>query len=309
MIDVTLLGVSALLPLPERALTAAVLACGGRSILFDCGEGTQTAARKAGVSPMKCDLIALTHYHGDHVFGLPGLLQTLGVMGRTEPLTVTGPEGLQSDLRPLMQAAGELPFPVALRPWEEDGISLSALHPQWPALARLAAFPTCHRGKSQGYLFTLGRAGAFRPEAARALNVPTRLWSALQKGETVQTENGPVRPDQVLGPARRGLRFVFTGDTAPCPAIADAARDADLMILEATYGEDSQAEEANRYGHMTFSQAGAAAAESGARQVWLAHFSQRIEDPQSYLPLARAHCPAAVCGRDGLHATLVFPAG
>lgn len=306
MIDVTLLGTSALLPLPDRALTAAVLSCGGRSILFDCGEGTQTAARKASVSLMKCDLIALTHYHGDHIFGLPGLLQTLGVMGRTEKLTVTGPEGLCSDLQPMMEAAGDLPFPVVLLPWDGAGIDLSALHPQWPQLARLAAFPTCHRGKSQGYVFTLGRSGAFHPERAEALGVPKQLWSVLQRGEAVQTENGPVLPQQVLGPARRGLRFVFTGDTAPCSALTEAARDADLTIIEATYGEDEWQQEANRYGHMTFSQAGAAA--SGARQVWLSHFSQRIEDPEACLPLARAHCPAALCGQDGMRTTLAFPA-
>ena len=306
MIDVTLLGTSALLPLPDRALTAAVLACAGRTLLIDCGEGTQTAARKAGVSLMKCDLIALTHYHGDHIFGLPGLLQTLGVLGRTEPLALTGPQGLAEALRPLMEAAGELPYPLALLPWPEGGLSLNEHFPAWPALARLDAFPTCHRVPSQGYVFTLGRAGAFRPEAARALGVPVEQWRLLQNGEAVSTPEGDVTPDQVMGPARRGLKFVFTGDTAPCPALADAAAGADLMIAEATYGEDSQADEANRYGHMTFSQAGRAAAEAGVKRLWLAHFSQRMEAPEAFLPCARAHYPAAVCGRDGLRAALAF---
>lgn len=307
MIDLTLLGTSALLPLPDRALTAAALACSGRTLLFDCGEGTQTAARKAGVSLMKCDLIALTHYHGDHIFGLPGLLQTMGVMGREEPLSITGPQGLRDALTPLLRATGELPFPVTLLPWPQEGLRLVSFFPGWPALAYLSAFPTRHRVQSQGYVFTLGRAGAFQPQAAEALGVPVGQWKLLQQGKDVETPRGTVTPRQVTGPDRQGLKFVFTGDTAPCPTLTENALNADLMICEATYGEDAQAEEANRYGHMTFSQAGAAAAQAHVRQLWLAHFSQRIEDPEACLPLAQAHFPAARCGQDGLRLTLTFP--
>ena len=114
MIDVTLLGTSALLPLPDRALTSALLTLNGRSILFDCGEGTQSAARKAGVSLMKTDLIALTHYHGDHIFGLPGLLQTMGVMERAEPLFITGPEGVREELAPILKLAGPTGYEIRL---------------------------------------------------------------------------------------------------------------------------------------------------------------------------------------------------
>jgi len=306
MIDITLLGTSALLPLPERALTAAALCCGGHTILFDCGEGTQTAARRAGVSLMRTDLIALTHYHGDHVFGLPGLLQTLGVMGRTDALTLTGPQGLREALSPLLQAAGSLPFPVVLAEWPREGMAMAALFPGWPALARLSAFPTCHRVPSQGYVFSLGRAGKFQPREAEKRGVPVMQWKVLQRGESVETPGGTVLPGQVMGPERKGLKFVFTGDTAPCPELTNAARDADLMICEATYGEDAQQSEANRYGHMTFSQAGRAAAEAHVKRLWLAHFSQRMEDPAAYLPLAHASFPAAQCGEDGQSITLAF---
>ena len=140
MIDVTLLGTAALFPLPERALTAVFLSCGGRSILFDCGEGTQTAARKARVSIMKTDLVALTHYHGDHVFGLPGLLQTMHSFGRERPLYITGPAGLREALAPLLYLAGGTCFEVRLT----ENVAL----PGFPAGAALTGFPTEHRAIS-----------------------------------------------------------------------------------------------------------------------------------------------------------------
>ena len=306
MIDVTLLGTSALLPLPDRALTAAVLRCGGKSILFDCGEGTQTAARRAGVSLMKTDLIALTHYHGDHIFGLPGLLQTMGVMGRTEPLTVTGPKGLHDAMGPILLLSGALPFSVRLLDWPQSGAALSSLFSGWPPLAYLSAFPTRHRCPSQGYTFTLGRAGEFDPKKAQALGVPVPQWKVLQRGEKVEAQGRTICPDQVLGPKRRGLKFVFSGDTAPCPTLTENARGADLLICEATYGENEQADMAQLYGHSTFSQAGKTARDAGARRLWLAHFSQRMEQPEAFLPFAQAHFPLAQCGRDGQTITLSF---
>ena len=121
MIDVALIGTAALVPIPERALTAALLSCAGRSILLDCGEGTQTAARKAGVSLMSTDVIALTHYHGDHIFGLPGLLQTMCCMGRTDPLTILGPEGIQEELAPIVKLAGWLSYPLSLQELPPEG--------------------------------------------------------------------------------------------------------------------------------------------------------------------------------------------
>ncbi len=306
MIDVTLLGTSALLPLPDRALTAAVLSCAGRSILFDCGEGTQTAARKARVSLMKADIIALTHYHGDHVFGLPGLLQTMGSMDRQDPLLITGPAGLTQAMEPLLRLAEGLPFPVTLREMPPEGFDLRAFFPIWPPLARLSAFPTRHRVVSQGYVFSLGRLGKFQPEKALEAGIPKEYWKILQQGQPVRANGAVFSPDQVLGPKRPGLKFVFSGDTAPCDPLTEAAREAGLLICEATYGEDNQAPLAAQYGHMTFSQAGQTAADAGVQRLWLAHFSQRMEDPAQFLPLAQARFPRAQCGEDGLRVTLSF---
>ena len=307
MLDITLLGTAALMPIPERALTAATLTCAGHTILFDCGEGTQTAARRAGVSLMKTDVIALTHYHGDHVFGLPGLMQTMEVLARTRPLTLVGPEGLEAAMRPILELVGHTGYPVRLATLPEDGLKLGELAQGWPETARLRAFPTAHRVTSQGYCFTLDRAGKFLPDRARALGVPVNVWSLLQKGQRLQLEDGRVvGPEDVLGAPRQGLKFVFTGDTSPCDSLVEAAKDADLMICEATYGEDDQAQLAREHGHMVFAQAAGVARRAGVRRLWLAHFSQMVEDPTAYLPNATALFEDTVCGEDGLSVTLRF---
>ena len=306
MIDITLLGTAATMPLPARALSSALLSCAGRSILLDCGEGTQAAARKAHVSLMKTDLIALTHYHGDHVFGLPGLLQTFSCLGRTAPLYITGPEGLEELLNPVMKLSGPLPFRILPLTLPEGG-ALDAVLPGWSGDAHLHAFPTNHRVPSLGYCFSLTRPGKFDPSAADALGVPPNHRGALQRRNAVTLDSGAViTPDMVLGQARKGLRVVFSGDTAPCPALTEAAAGADLLLCDATYGEDAYAAQAELYGHCTFSQAGKLAAQAGVRRLWLTHFSQIMETPEDFLPLAQAEFPDAVCGFDSLSIRLKF---
>ena len=306
MIDITLLGTAALMPIPGRALAAATLTCAGRTLLFDCGEGTQTAARSAGVSLMKADVIALTHFHGDHIFGLPGLMQSLCMAGRTEPLYIAGPEGLKAAMEPILKLAGWTSYEVRLIDVSREGLALSSINGAWPAEARLFAFPTEHRVPSQGYGFTLGRAGKFMPDRARALGIPAQQWSLLQRGQAIEAGGRIVEPGEVLGPPRRGLKFVFTGDTAPCESLVRAAEGADLMICEATYGEDAQAQLAIDHGHMNFTQAASAARRAGVKALWLTHYSQMVEDPALYLPLAEAIFEGAVCGEDGMSTTLRF---
>ena len=306
MLDVTLLGTAALMPIPDRALTAATITCGGRMILFDCGEGTQAAARQAGVSLMKADVIALTHYHGDHIFGLPGLMQTQEVFGRIQPLTIVGPVGIVAALRPIMELVGHTGYPVRLMELPPEGVRMCDLALGWPEAARLSPFPTEHRVPSQGYGFTLGRAGKFMPERAKALGVPVKLWSQLQKGQSVQADGITVRPEDVLGAPRKGLKVVFTGDTALCDSLVSAAAGADLMICEATYGDNNHAQLAAEYGHMVFAQAAEAARRAGVKRLWLTHYSQVVEDPQIYRPNATAIFENAVCGEDGMSTTLRF---
>lgn len=308
MLDVTLLGTAATLPRPDRALSAAVLTCAGRSILFDCGEGTQLALHKSPVSPMKIDLICLTHYHGDHYFGLPGLLQTLSTMNRREPLYITGPAGLHEAMQPvlLMAEESQLSYEVRLLSMPEDGLALQTLQSRWPAEARLAAVATEHRIASQGYRFDLARKPRFHAAKAEALHIPRSLWRELQRGCTVWVQGKVIRPEDVRGDERPGLSVVFSGDTAPCTQLLHAARGADLLIMDATYPTDEQADKAALYGHSTFPQAAALARDAQVKALLLTHFSAMIEDVQPYLEAVQAIFPAVHCGTDGMQVHLRF---
>lgn len=306
MIDVTLLGTAALMPLPERALAAAAITCAGRSILLDCGEGTQTAARKLHVSLLKTDLIALTHYHGDHIFGLPGLLQTMFSLGRTEPLYITGPDAPAEMLKPILLLAGRLSYEIRVIDADDGDIPLHALNAAWPARAVLKPFMTEHRSVSCGYAFTLGRAGKFLPQKAKELGIPVPMWSRLQNGAEVEADGRVFRPEDVLGEAREGLKVVYSGDTAACDLLTENARNADLLICEATYGEDEQLDLALEHGHMNFAQAGETAAKANAKRLWLTHYSQMVTDPEEYIANARRSFPEAECGTDGMRIPLAF---
>lgn len=306
MINVTLLGTSALLPLPNRALTSVFLSCEGHSILFDCGEGTQIAARKAGISLMKTDIFAITHYHGDHIFGLPGLLQTMTSMTRTEKLYIIGPEGIHESIDPILKIAGAMSFEIELIEIPDEGIKLAEMIHGWPHESKLSAFRTEHRIISHGYCFELGRAGKFIPEKAKELNIPVNLWGILQKGKSVIVDDNVIMPEQVLGKKRKGLKVIFTGDTAECESMTDAAKGADLMISEATYGENEQAQLAIDHGHMNFSQAAMTAKNAGVKQLWLSHYSPMIDNPLQYLPNAQNIFADTLCGYDGMNVTLKF---
>jgi len=305
MIDITLLGTSALLPIPQRGTTAAALTCCGHTILFDCGEGTQIAARRYSVSLLKTDIIALTHYHGDHFFGLPGLLQTVN-MGRTEPLYIVGPTGLEEAMEPILKLVGPTEYEIRLLTMPEEGIRLCELIKGWPGEARLSAFKTEHRIPSQGYAFSLGRLGKFQVQKAIELGIPVDCWGILQHGKNVQVGDMTFSPEQVMNEPRRGLKFVFSGDTTVCDSLIQAASEADILICEATYGENEQAQLAAEHGHMTFAQAAQVAASARARCLWLAHYSQIVEEPEIYLPISKAIFENTVCGTDGMSVTLKF---
>lgn len=294
MLTVTLLGTGGTQPLPERALAALAVSVGGGTVLLDCGEGTQTALRRWGISAYRLHTVLLTHYHGDHILGLPGLLQTLSSLGRTAPLTVVGPAGLEAVAAPMAALAGPLPFAVH---WRQAG--------QEPFVAgplTVTPFPLEHRVPCCGYALTLPRAGRFDPGRARAAGIPVALWSRLQAGQTVEG----FTPDQVLGPPRRGLKVVYATDTRPCPAVTEAAREADLLCMDATYADDADLDKAKLYGHATCRETGALAAEAGVRRLWLTHYSAAVTDLAPGLAAAQRAYPDAVAGTDGMRQELDF---
>lgn len=294
MLTVTLLGTGGTQPLPERALAALAVSVGGGTVLLDCGEGTQTALRRWGVSAYRLHTVLLTHYHGDHILGLPGLLQTLSSLGRTAPLTVVGPAGLEAVAAPMAALAGPLPFAVH---WRQAGQEPFAAGP-----LTVTPFPLEHRVPCCGYALTLPRAGRFDPGRARAAGIPVVLWSRLQAGQTVEG----FTPDQVLGPPRRGLKVVYATDTRPCPAVTEAAREADLLCMDATYADDADLDKAKLYGHATCRETGALAAEAGVRRLWLTHYSAAVTDLAPGLAAAQRAYPDAVAGTDGMRLELDF---
>lgn len=297
MVQVTLLGTGATKPLPHRALAALWLQVNGRGLLMDCGEGTQVSAQRFGASLYKLDTLLLTHYHGDHLFGLPGLLQSMAALGRTDPVTVAGPPGLDTVLDAIAALTGPLPFALGRHTFADSRGTLAL-----PGGAQIIAFPAKHRVPCCSYLYTLPRAGRFDPGRAKALGIPVPLWRTLQAGQPA----GDFTPDQVLGPARRGLRILYATDTEPTEELRRMAREVDLLCMDATYADDADAPKARQYGHATCGEAGALAAGAGVRRLWLTHYSAAVTDPEPGLAAARAYFPEAEAGYDGKTITLTF---
>ncbi len=304
MVDVTLIGTGALMPTPERALASVLIKCVGKSILIDCGEGTQLAARKAGVSVINTDIIALTHYHGDHIFGLMGLLQTMNCLDRQKPVYITGPYGLKAQMDIILKLVGETCFDIRLFDVGDDGIKLDKFG--FPSGSALKAFKTEHKVVSQGYSFELARQGKFIKEKALALDIPINLWGKLQKGESVEYNGKMYAPHMVLDKQRRGIKVVVTGDSAYCENIIKAAINADLLISEATFSQSEHEALAKEHGHMTFEKAAELALKSNVQKLCLTHFSPRIENPESDVDIAKKIFENTVCGQDGMKLEIMF---
>lgn len=296
MIDVTLLGTGGMLPLPSRALTSLYVRHEGRAILIDCGEGTQTAIRTNGLRFKPIEAILITHFHADHMSGLPGLLLTLGNETRTEPLHMIGPAGLGDMVRKLCCIAPEIPYDIVFHELGEEGAQLSF------AGLRVDAFPLAHGVPCFGYKLTLNRPGKFDAKKAQARSVPKRLWKRLQQGESV----GSFSPDDVLGPPRKGISLLYATDTRPVPAIAQYGREADLMILEGMFGEDGKQERAEQTHHMMMLEAAQLARQANAQALWLTHYSPATPEPELYADMLRGIFPGTVVSADGQTATLVF---
>lgn len=300
MLDICLLGTGGMMPLPYRWLTSMMARCEGSSLLIDCGEGTQVALKEKGWSPKPIDIICFTHYHADHISGLPGLLLTMGNAERTEPLTMVGPKGLERVVAALRCIAPELPFPLRFIELEESRQKLR-LGPYV-----IDAYRVNHNVICYGYRITIPRAGRFDVERARAANVPMKAWSRLQKGETLEIDQRLYTPDMVLGPERRGIKVVYCTDTRPVPVIAEYARDADLFICEGMYGEDGKETKAREYKHMTMYEAASLARKAEPREMWLTHYSPSLTKPEEYMEKVRKIFPQAKAARDGWSAELTF---
>ena len=300
MLDVRLLGTGGMMPLPYRWLTALMLRYNGKSILIDCGEGTQIALREKGWSPNPIDIICFTHYHADHISGLPGMLLTMGNAERREPLLLMGPKGLTRVAGALCTIAPELPFEVRYQEITEAEQTFSFDGFQ------IKAFKVSHSVVCYGYSMTVPRGGRFDKERALQLQVPMKLWSRLQKGETVEAEGVTYTPDMVLGAPRKGLKVTYCTDTRPVESIVTNGAESDLMILEGMYGESDKLAKARENRHMTMCEAAAAAKAAGAAQLWLTHYSPSMMRPEDYMGPVKKIFPNAVAAKDGRTVELKF---
>ena len=300
MLDVCLLGSGGMMPLPYRWLTALMTRFNGSSLLIDCGEGTQIAIKEKGWSFKPIDVICFTHYHGDHISGLPGLLLTMGNADRKEPLTLIGPKGLERVVSALRVIAPELPFPIIYKEIEgaEQTFELNGY--------RLKAFRVNHNVLCYGYTMEIDRAGKFDVERAKEQEIPQKYWKHLQKGETIETENGILTPDMVLGPPRKGLKLTYTTDTRPTNSIRENAKDSDLFICEGMYGEKEKAAKAVEYKHMTFYEAAHLAKDAQVKEMWLTHYSPSLTRPEEYMDEVRRIFPEARAGKDRMSRELAF---
>ncbi len=302
MLDLCLLGTGGMMPLPYRRLTALMMRYNGSSLLIDCGEGTQVAIRERGWSFHDIDVVCITHFHGDHISGLPGLLLSMGNADRAEPLTIVGPKGLERTVNALRVIAPELPFEIKFIEIADAVTELNLFG------YRINAFKVNHRVTCYGYSVMIDRAGKFDPEKAAANNVPMKAWSRLQKGQTVEIDGITYTQDMILGPERRGLKVTYCTDTRPVKIISEMAADADIFICEGMYGEDDKDNKAVEHKHMTFTEAAklAAAAEPNPKEMWLTHYSPSLVNPAEYVGRIRSIFPNVIATKDLRTTTLKF---
>lgn len=300
MLDICLLGTGGMMPLPYRWLTSLMARYNGKSILIDCGEGTQIAMKEKGWSPKPIDIICFTHFHADHVSGLPGMLLTMGNAERTEPLLIIGPKGLTRVVSALRVIAPELPFEIQCMEITETEQTFSFEG------FRIEAFRVNHNVVCYGYSIVVERKGKFQLERAIELGIDKRYWSRLQKGETIETEVGTLTPDMVLGEERKGLKVTYCTDTRPTESIAKNATGADLFICEGMYGEPDKQEKAKEHKHMTFFEAAKLAKAADVGELWLTHYSPSLTYAEEFMPATRKIFPRAVAGKDGKSAELKF---
>jgi ribonuclease Z len=303
MFDIALVGCGGMMPLPNRYLSSALMRFEGRMILIDCGEGTQVSAKQVGWGFKTIDCICLTHFHADHVSGLPGLLLTIGHSGRAEPLTIVGPIGVAHVVRSLCVIAPEIPFPVQFIELPEGGINqIQIPHTSF----YLSAIPVKHNCICFAYRIDIKRKGKFDPEAAKAENIPINFWNRLQKGETIEFEGRVFTPEMVMGRERRGLTVSYCTDSRPTKTLPNFIQGSDLFICEGHYGAQDKLSKARSHKHMIFSEAAELAKAGKAKKLWLTHFSPAMQNPAEYIKNAGKIFPNSQIGFDRKTTTLTF---
>ena len=312
MVDLCLLGCGGGMPMPFRNLSATLLSFNGRKILIDCGEGTQVSMRMVGWGFKSIDVICITHCHGDHIIGLPGLLSTMGNSGRLEPLTIIGPEGISEVVNGLMVITKYLPYEVIIIENPRE-INLSLNKENIEVIDRdgeikINALELEHSAPCLGYSFYFKRERKFSLEKAIENNVPKVLWNKLQKGneEAILYEGKEYKKEMVLGEKRRGIKISLITDSRPLESMINFIDKSDLLICEGTYGNDDDLDKAIKNKHMTFKEAATLARDSNCEELLLTHFTPAMMDPKLYEDNAKSVFKNTIIGEDRLIKNISF---
>ncbi|GAA0240776.1 ribonuclease Z [Metaclostridioides mangenotii] len=303
MIDLTLLGCGGNVPIPNRFLSSLFINYNGRKILIDCGEGTQVSLKVNKCGFKDIDLICITHLHGDHIFGLPGILSTIGNSGKTEDLTILGPSGIIDAVKYMKSLLGVLPYNVKVVENPEVNFKLS--DPNFKNL-EISTIDLEHSVECIGYSFKFNRSREFDMDKAFYNDVPRFMWRKLQNGETMIINDKTYTPEMVLGNERIGIKLSFITDTRPVFEIPDFIKDSDLLVCEAMYGDDLDIDKAVKNKHMTFRESANLARLGNASQLLLTHFSPSVMKPEIFIDNAKDVFENTIVGEDGLKLSLKY---
>ncbi|WP_419743059.1 ribonuclease Z [Paraclostridium dentum] len=304
MVEITLLGCGGSMPVPNRYLSSLLMNYRGRKILIDCGEGTQVSMKIANCGFKTIDYICITHLHGDHIIGLPGILSTIGNCGRTEILTIIGPKGIKEIIEAFKLIVKELPYDINIIENPKEDILVSNNYINKDII--ISTLEVEHSTPCIAYSFYVKRKAKFDMEKAMKNNVPKILWSKLQNGREIKLEGNIYTKDMVLGQPRKGIKVSFVTDTRPIKEIMDFVDNSDLLVCEGMYGDDCDLERAIKNKHMTFRESATIAKQSNVETMVLTHFSPIIKDPNMYIENAMEVFENTIIGTDRLKLNLLF---
>jgi len=301
MLDVCLVGTGGMMPMPQRFLSSMLLRLNGKMILTDCGEGTQVSLKNIGWGFKNIDAIIFTHYHADHISGLPGMLLAIANAGRTEDLKLYGPSGLIFTVEGLRRITQELPFKIIYTELDDTKKSLFSIDG-----INISAIGCKHSVRCMAYCFEVKRNGRFDVEKAKALNLPKEKWSVIQKQGAVDFNGKTYTSDMVMGANRKGIKLTYCTDSRPFAALTAMAEQSDLFVCEGMYGENDKKPKAVENKHMLFSEAAKMAKEANVKELWLTHFSPSLSEPAEFLKNASGIFDKTVIGYDGMKKTILF---
>ena len=300
MVDVCLAGTGGMLPLVRRYLTCLWVEIMGKAVLIDCGEGTQVALSSADCHVNRMECLLITHFHADHISGLPGLMLTLGNHGKTTPLVIAGPKGIGRIVNSLLVIAQKLPFEIIIKELDKNGGETFQVEG-----FQINTLALDHKVTCLGYSITYNRKPVFNPQKAAALNIPVTYYKNLHAGETVEFEGKVFTPDMVLDGERKPFKITYCTDTKPIPQMVDFAKESDLFVCEGMYFDEEMREKMDEKHHMLFTDAARIAKEADVPELWLTHYSPAMLHPKEYKDEVRKIFENTVITHDGYRKTIV----